>query len=93
MQNAGEDELWTRVGKRMDTGELVPMRICRDLLYTALHEAGGRPAWGYVVEGYPRTLPQAEDLEQPLGRRDLAVLIDCTEQHCRDNLKRRYTRD
>lgn len=23
----------------------------------------GNRCWGYVIEGYPRTLPQAEDIE------------------------------
>ncbi|KAI1706746.1 adenylate kinase domain-containing protein [Ditylenchus destructor] len=84
-----EDELWTRIGKKMDLGELIPMKICRELLYTALHEIGTR-SWGYVIDGYPRTLPQAEDIENQLGRLDLAILIDCTEQYCKDNLKKRY---
>lgn len=28
-----------------------------------------------------------------LGRIDLAILIDCTEQFCRDALRRRYQKD
>ena len=28
-----------------------------------------------------------------LGRLDLAILIDCTEQFCRDALRRRYQKD
>lgn len=65
----------------------------------------GNRSWGYVIEGYPRTLPQAEDIENQvgfcfggvrtresfqLGRLDLAILIDCTEQYCKDTLKKRY---
>jgi adenylate kinase family enzyme len=88
LQN-GEDELWTRIGKKMDAGETIPSRICRDLLYTALHERG-QNGWGYVIEGYPRTLQQAEDIEAQLGRIDLAILIDCTEQFCRDALRKRF---
>lgn len=66
---SGEDELWARIGKKMDAGETIPTRICRDLLYTALHERG-QNGWGYVVEGYPRTLPQAEDIEAQVGKGD-----------------------
>ncbi|KAI6243973.1 hypothetical protein M3Y99_00064800 [Aphelenchoides fujianensis] len=92
-QNAG-DELWSRVGKKMDNGEAIPMKICRDILYSAIHEAGAR-SWGYVIEGkqwrrYPRSLAQAEDIEQQLDRLDVAVLLDCTEQFCRDNLSKRW---
>ncbi|KAI6209213.1 hypothetical protein M3Y96_00197600 [Aphelenchoides besseyi] len=86
-QNSG-DELWSRVGKKMDNGEAIPMKICRDLLYSAIHEAGAR-SWGYVISGYPRSLAQAEDVEAQLGRLDVAVLLDCTEQFCRDNLRKR----
>ncbi|KAE9551978.1 hypothetical protein FO519_004802 [Halicephalobus sp. NKZ332] len=87
MQNV-DDELWQRIGKKMDFGEMIPVQICREVLYTALHEHGGG-SWGYVIEGYPRTQKQVEDLEQQLGRVDVGLLIDCTEQYCKENLSKR----
>uniref|UniRef100_A0A914IBB1 Adenylate kinase n=1 Tax=Globodera rostochiensis TaxID=31243 RepID=A0A914IBB1_GLORO len=91
MQNA-EDELWAKIGKKMDAGEMIPLRICRELLYASIHERTSN-SWGFVVEGYPRTLAQAEDIEAQLGHIDLALLIDCTEQFCKDVLQKRYQRD
>ncbi|KAI3412043.1 hypothetical protein GPALN_016256 [Globodera pallida] len=91
MQNA-EDELWAKIGKKMDAGEMIPMRICREVLYASIHERTSN-SWGFVVEGYPRTLAQAEDIEAQLGHIDLALLIDCTEQFCKDVLQKRYQRD
>lgn len=43
-----------------------------------------------MIEGYPRTLAQAEDIEAQLGRLDIAVLIDCTEAFCKENLHKRF---
>uniref|UniRef100_A0A914BUA2 Adenylate kinase n=1 Tax=Acrobeloides nanus TaxID=290746 RepID=A0A914BUA2_9BILA len=83
-----DDELWTRVGRKMDSGDVVPTKICREILYTTLHEVGSQ-SWGYILEGYPRTLEQAEEFENQLGRLDLALLVDCTEQFCRDSLAKR----
>jgi hypothetical protein len=48
-QNMG-DELWSRVGKKMESGEQIPMKICRDLLYSTIHDMGSH-SWGYVIEG------------------------------------------
>uniref|UniRef100_A0A1I7SMG9 Bm3343 n=2 Tax=Bursaphelenchus xylophilus TaxID=6326 RepID=A0A1I7SMG9_BURXY len=84
-----EDELWIRVGKKMEAGEQIPMKICREILYSTVHEMGNR-SWGYVIEGYPRTLAQAEDIESQLGRLDVAILLDCTEQFCKDNINKRF---
>uniref|UniRef100_A0A914MN25 Adenylate kinase isoenzyme 5 n=1 Tax=Meloidogyne incognita TaxID=6306 RepID=A0A914MN25_MELIC len=86
-----EDALWSRVGKKMDAGETIPLRICRELLYTTLHERG-KNAWGFVLEGYPRSVVQVEDVEAQLGRIDLAILIDCTEPFCNESLRQRYQR-
>ncbi|KAL3088966.1 hypothetical protein niasHT_029217 [Heterodera trifolii] len=92
VQQNGENELWTKIGKKMDAGEMIPMRICRELIYASVHERSSN-SWGFVVEGFPRTLAQAEDIEAQLGHIDLALLIDCTEQFCKDALRKRYTRD
>ncbi|KAL3100048.1 hypothetical protein niasHT_027126 [Heterodera trifolii] len=92
VQQNGENELWAKIGKKMDAGEMIPMRICRELIYASVHERCPN-SWGFVVEGFPRTLAQAEDIEAQLGHIDLALLIDCTEQFCKDALRKRYTRD
>jgi adenylate kinase family enzyme len=45
--------------------------------------------WGYVIDGYPRTIEQAKDLESRLPRLDMVLLIDCTEKYCTDRLAER----
>ncbi|KHJ94835.1 hypothetical protein OESDEN_05226 [Oesophagostomum dentatum] len=84
-----EDELWFRVARKMDQGEPVPMKLCRELLYNQL-QVDGEAKRGLIIEGYPRTEAQLTDLRNVLGRIDLAILIDCTEQFCMDNIAKRF---
>ncbi|ETN85027.1 hypothetical protein NECAME_16948 [Necator americanus] len=56
------DELWQRVERKMDEGEPVPMKLCRELLYHQLHRYG-KTSWGFVIEGYPRTEAQLVDIQ------------------------------
>ncbi|KAE9419570.1 hypothetical protein Angca_007419, partial [Angiostrongylus cantonensis] len=83
------DELWQRIARKIDQGEPVPMKLCRELLYNELHLIGNASS-GHIIEGYPRTEAQLIDLQSFLGRIDVAILIDCTEQFCLDNIARRY---
>uniref|UniRef100_A0A914XXT0 Adenylate kinase isoenzyme 5 n=1 Tax=Panagrolaimus superbus TaxID=310955 RepID=A0A914XXT0_9BILA len=89
VQQNSDDELWQRIGRKMDNGETIPLQICREVIYTAMHEQGSG-SWGYCIEGYPRTQRQLEDIEHQLGRVDVALLIDCTEQYCKDNITNRH---
>jgi adenylate kinase len=43
----------------MDRGELVPDRLVIDLILARL--TGEEPLWGFVLDGFPRTLNQARD--------------------------------
>lgn len=43
----------------MDRGELVPDKIVNSLILNRL--TGGRPLRGFILDGYPRSLKQAED--------------------------------
>uniref|UniRef100_A0A0N5CDC8 Adenylate kinase n=1 Tax=Strongyloides papillosus TaxID=174720 RepID=A0A0N5CDC8_STREA len=86
------DELWERIGKKMDVGEMIPMKICRELLFSAINEHSST-SWGFVIEGYPRSLPQLSDYETHGIRLDLAILIDCTEQFCIETLSKRFNKN
>lgn len=48
----------------MDRGELVPDHVVLDMLFARV--AAGDCAGGYVLDGFPRTVPQADALEQRL---------------------------
>ncbi|CAI4226020.1 unnamed protein product [Auanema sp. JU1783] len=84
-----EDDIWKRVNTKMEQGEPVPMILCRDVLFTEMHNIG-QTSWGYVIEGYPRTLSQVTDLENIIERIDVVILVDCTEQYCEEVVKKRY---
>lgn len=58
-------------GRYMKAGELVPDRVILDLLEGRLgdEDCGN----GFILDGFPRTIPQAEELEGLLARRDDAL--------------------
>lgn len=35
----------------------------------------GNRSWGYIIEGYPRTLPQAEDIENQVRKDYIFFLL------------------
>ncbi|CAJ0609765.1 unnamed protein product [Cylicocyclus nassatus] len=84
-----EDELWQRVGRKIEKGEPVPMKLCRELLYDRIN-GNGATTHGLIIEGYPRTEAQLADIQAVLGRLDLAILVDCTEQFCIDNIAKKF---
>jgi adenylate kinase len=57
----------TELGKKaqqfMDSGALVPDDIIIDMM---IDEIGRAPAGGYVLDGFPRTVKQAENLDKAL---------------------------
>lgn len=68
-------------GEYMDRGELVPDEVVNEIVKTALQEADG-----YVLDGYPRNLDQAEYLDE-ITDLDAVVLLDVGT----DELLRRLT--
>lgn len=59
----------TELGKRaqefMDSGRLVPDDLVLDMLFERVAQPDA--ARGFLLDGFPRTLPQAEALEKRLG--------------------------
>jgi adenylate kinase len=68
----------TPLGKQaqtyMDAGKLVPDEVVLDMLF----ERVGQPdcSEGYLLDGFPRTIPQAEALEKRLRREDRVLVLD-----------------
>jgi adenylate kinase len=63
------------VKRFMDTGELVPDEIV--IRVVDEHFAAGGPLEaGFILDGFPRTLVQAEELEQVLQDRPLDLVLD-----------------
>ena len=66
-------ELGMEAKKYMDQGLLVPDELTLDLIMSRFAEADC--ANGYVLDGFPRTIPQAEALEEGGVRIDRALEI------------------
>ena len=68
---AGGSELGARASAHMSRGELVPDALVIEMLLERI----GRPdaAGGYILDGFPRTVPQAEALHEALAARSQAI--------------------
>ena len=64
-------ELGQKAKTYMDKGELVPDELVVDLIMDRFKEADC--ANGYVLDGFPRTIPQAEALDKALNAQGEAV--------------------
>lgn len=69
-------DLGLRAKAIMDQGGLVPDEVMLDMVVKRLAKADASRGW--ILDGFPRTIPQAEALEQRLGERgiDLVVTLD-----------------
>jgi adenylate kinase len=68
-------ELGRKAKEYMDRGDLVPDEVIRDVIVERIDSPEALD--GFLLDGFPRTLPQAEALQEalePLGRRPTAVL-------------------
>src|SRR5436190_8020100 len=82
----------TEIGKQakeyMDRGDLVPDEV---IIGVIAERVQGAEAWsGFILDGFPRTVPQAEALDQELsklGRRlSAALLIDVPDEEVQRRL-------
>ena len=77
-----ETELGRKVRSIIESGELVPDDILVDILRSGMARAGGRN--GFLFDGYPRTLRQAQDLEMILGEKrekiDIVLSLEVDEE-------------
>jgi len=71
-------ELGKRAKEYMDKGELVPDDITIGMLLDRIHKADCKD--GFVLDGFPRTIPQAKSLSEALSKLnekiDYAINID-----------------
>jgi adenylate kinase len=79
-------ELGRTASQYMDRGELVPDDVIIDMVLERLGDGDG----GFVLDGFPRTVPQAEALERRLGELgrplDAVVGFEIGEDALRDRL-------
>lgn len=68
---ASGSELGMKVRSIMERGDLVPDRIMIDMIADRTEQSDC--AGGFVLDGFPRTVPQAEALDGMLGARGMAL--------------------
>jgi adenylate kinase len=68
---ASGSELGLRVRSIMDSGQLVPDGIIIDMIADRIGQPDFRN--GFILDGFPRTLPQAQALDDMLARRGLRL--------------------
>ena len=77
----------------MERGELVPDRLIMDIMEARLQEPDC--AKGYLLDGFPRTIPQAEELKKLLTKLnmklDAVINIDVPKEVILDRLTTRRT--
>ena len=76
-------ELGLKAKSYMDAGGLVPDEITIGMLLDRIHQADCEN--GYVLDGFPRTIPQAESLTESLKKNgeaiDFAVNVDVPDEN------------
>ena len=76
-------ELGAKAKEYMDKGLLVPDELVCDLVVDRIQQADCEK--GYILDGFPRTLPQAEALENALNaieqKLDYAIDIDVPDEN------------
>jgi adenylate kinase len=90
---ASGSALGTRVKEIMDSGQLVPDDIIIEMLATRIAEPDC--ANGFILDGFPRTVPQAEALDRMLdaGHRKLdhVILMEVDEPALIERISGRFT--
>lgn len=64
-------ELGKKAKEYMDSGQLVPDELTADIVRDRLQQEDCKK--GFLLDGYPRTLPQAEMLEKILNEMDIKI--------------------
>ena len=90
---ASGNELGRQVKAIYDAGQLVP----DDIIIQMIAERIGQPdsAGGFILDGFPRTVPQAEALDAMLGERgqalDHVILLEVDEAALVDRIAGRFS--
>lgn len=92
---AGGSELGQRVAAIMDSGALVSDAIVVELIEAAL--ASNSDAAGFIFDGFPRTIPQAQALDELLRRHseaiDLVLRLEVDNEKLIDRVATRFAQE
>ncbi len=85
--------LGQQVRQYLDAGNLVPDGLTCEIVADRIQQDDCRN--GYILDGFPRSLPQAEEFDRLLTQRgenlDVAIDIDVTDEEIIDRLTARRT--
>lgn len=91
MHVGNQTELGKKVKEIMDSGQLVPDSITIEMLEDAVQR--NKEATGFIYDGFPRTVPQAEALDKFLADKsqqiDLVLQLDVTEEEIKHRIAER----
>lgn len=91
MHISQDTELGKRVKEIMASGQLVPDSITIEMLEDAVNR--NKEATGFIYDGFPRTVPQAEALDAFLEAKgqqvDLVLQLDVTEEEIKRRIAER----
>ncbi|HUS92134.1 MAG TPA: adenylate kinase [Phycisphaerae bacterium] len=81
-EKAGGSELGRKLAEYMSAGQLVPDEMVVEIMAKAITRADAEA--GLMLDGFPRTVPQAESLDRQLARAgkplDGVVVITCDDE-------------
>ncbi|XP_073389915.1 uncharacterized protein [Physcomitrium patens] len=81
-------ELGRECEQLMKDGKLVPVQITLNLIKKAMEESK-TTANGYLVDGFPRAIDQAELFEEKVGRPRLVIFLECPKGEMEKRLLKR----
>ncbi|MBC8110704.1 MAG: adenylate kinase [Verrucomicrobia bacterium] len=91
MHTKNQTELGKKVKSIMDSGILVPDSITIDMLEEEAQK--NLDAAGFIFDGFPRTVPQAEALDEYLSKKNsvihAVVQLDVTEEEVKKRIETR----
>ena len=84
-----------KLKKIIEKGEFVPDDLMLDILEESIEDMD--PSKGIIIDGYPRTLDQAEDLDSLLGKMGLglnhAIFLGITTDKAKERIEKRASKE
>ena len=81
---AAGSEIGKRVKAFMDNGDLVPDELVVEVVENYLKRKKNENVYGIFLDGFPRTVPQAESLEKILAKLELklsgAIILEANQE-------------
>ncbi len=92
---AAGSELGRKAGDIMERGQLVPDEIVIGLIAERIDAGAGKDAEGFILDGFPRTIAQAEGLDALLAARgktlDAVVEMKVNDEKLVERITGRFT--